>query len=42
MDAAENIGEPKNTSQQAHNFNTTSPQRRCNVLTLHRRCGDVV
>ena len=22
-------------SQQAHNFNTTSPQRRCNVMMLH-------
>ena len=24
-------------AQQAHNVNTTSPQRRCNVITLHRR-----
>ena len=26
------------TSRQAHDVNTTSPQRRCNVMTLHRRC----
>ena len=25
-------------SQQAHDVNITSPQRRCNVMTLHRRC----
>ena len=30
------------TTQRAHDVNTTSPQRRCNVLTLHRRWGDVV
>ena len=24
-------------TQQAHDVNTTSPQRRCNVMTLHRR-----
>ena len=29
-------------SQRAHDVNTTSPQRRCNVMTLHRRWGDVV
>ena len=29
-------------SQQAHDVNTTSPQRRCNVMTLHRRWADVV
>ena len=29
-------------SQQAHDVNTTSPQRRCNVMTLHRRWGDVI
>ena len=26
----------------AHDVNTTLPQRRCNVMTLHRRWGDVV
>ena len=25
------------SSQRAHDVNTTSPQRRCNVMTLHRR-----
>ena len=25
------------TFQQAHGVNTTSPQHRCNVMTLHRR-----
>ena len=30
------------SSQRAHDFNTTSAQRRCNVMTLHRRWGDVV
>ena len=29
-------------SQRAHDVNTTSPQRRCKVMTLHRRWGDVV
>ena len=29
-------------SRQAHDVNTTSPQRRCNVMTLHRRWGDVI
>ena len=24
-------------SQRAHDVNTTSPQRRCNVMTLHQR-----
>ena len=24
-------------TRQAHDVNTTSPQRRCNVMTLHRR-----
>ena len=28
--------------RQAHDVNTTSPQRRCNVMTLHRHWGDVV
>ena len=27
---------------QAHDVNITSPQRRCNVMTLHRRWGDVI
>ena len=27
--------------QQTHNVTTTSLQRRCNVVTLHRRCNDV-
>ena len=31
----------ENISQRAHDLNTTSPQRRCNVMTLHRRWGDV-
>ena len=26
----------------AHDVNITSPQRRCNVMTLHRRWGDVI
>ena len=30
------------SSQQTHEVYTTSPQRRCNVMTLHRRWGDVV
>ena len=30
------------TSQRAHDVYTTSAQRRCNVMTLHRRSGDVV
>ena len=30
------------TAQQAHDVYTTSAQRRCNVMTLHRRWGDVV
>ena len=25
------------SAQRAHDVNTTSPQRRCNVMTLHRR-----
>ena len=29
-------------SQQTHNVYTTSSQRRCNVMTLHRRWDDVV
>ena len=29
-------------TQRAHDVNITSPQRRCNVMTLHRRWGDVV
>ena len=29
-------------TQQAHDVNITSPQRRCNVMTLHRRWGDVI
>ena len=29
-------------AQQAHDVYTTSAQRRCNVMTLHRRWGDVV
>ena len=30
------------TTQRAHDVNITSPQCRCNVMTLHRRWGDVV
>ena len=30
------------TSQRANDVYTTSAQRRCNVMTLHRRWGDVV
>ena len=30
------------SSQRAHDVYTTSAQRRCNVMTLHRRWGDVV
>ena len=30
------------SSQRAHDVNITSPQRRCNVMTLHRRWGDVI
>ena len=30
------------SARQAHDVNTTSPQRRCNVMTLHRRWGDVI
>ena len=30
------------TSRRAHDVYTTSAQRRCNVMTLHRRWGDVV
>ena len=33
---------PKDPSRQAHDVNITSPQRRCNVMTLHRRWGDVI
>ena len=29
-------------TQRAHDVYTTSAQRRCNVMTLHRRWGDVV
>ena len=29
-------------SQRAHDVNITSPERRCNVMTLHRRWGDVI
>ena len=29
-------------SQRAHNVYTTSPQRRCNAMTLHRRCITVM
>ena len=29
-------------TQRAHDVNITSPQRRCNVMTLHRRWGDVI
>ena len=32
----------KQPPRQAHDVNTTSPQRRCNVMTLHRRWGDVI
>ena len=31
-----------NNSQRAHDVYTTSAQRRCNVMTLHRSWGDVV
>ena len=30
------------TSMQRHDVNITSSQRRCNVMTLHRRWGDVI
>ena len=30
------------TTQRAHDVNITSPQCRCNVMTLHGRRGDVV
>ena len=30
----------KEKTRQAHDVNITSPQRRCNVMTLHRRWGD--
>ena len=30
------------TSKRAHDVNITSPERRCNVMTLHRRWGDVI
>ena len=30
------------SSRQVHDINITSPQRRCNVMTLHRRWGDVI
>ena len=30
------------TSRQAYDVNITSPQRRCNVMTLHRRWGDII
>ena len=33
---------PWEGSQQTHNVATTSLQCRCNVLTLQRRCNDVV
>ena len=29
-------------TQRAHDVNITPPQRRCNVMTLHRRWGDVI
>ena len=29
-------------AQQTHDVNTTSPQRRSNVMTLHRRCINVI
>ena len=32
----------KHISQLAHDVDITSPQRRCNVTTLHQRWGDVV
>ena len=32
----------RQAAQRAHDVNITSPQRRCNVMTLHRRWGDVV
>ena len=32
----------RSRSQRAHDVNTTSPQRRCNVMVLYRRWGDVV
>ena len=33
---------PKKSTQRAHDVYTTSAQRRCNVMTLHRHWGDVV
>ena len=30
------------STQRAHEVNITSPQRQCNVMTLHRRWGDVI
>ena len=32
-----NVYGPKDCSQRAHDVNITSPQRRYNVMTLHRR-----
>ena len=32
----------RNGARQTHNGQTTSLQRRCNVLTLQRRCCDIV
>ena len=29
-------------TQQAHDVRMTSDQRRCKVMTLHRRCYDVI
>ena len=33
----ENFDDQEEASRQAHDVNITSPQRRCNVITLHRR-----
>ena len=33
---------PLKHTRQAHDVNITSPQRRCNVMTLHRHWGDVI
>ena len=37
-----NTSRSSNPAQQTHDVYTTSSQRRCNVMTLHRRWGDVV
>ena len=42
ISGSNNIYSKEQGTQQTHNVAGTSLQRRCNVLTLRRRCNDIV